>query len=264
MCRMAWPTIRARNERRAPVTAGQASGNAGAYVRQTWRHLELRFTGAVTQTRMLRWAPDWLCIGYTRSMLAALWLHPAPCRIGVVGLGGGAQAKFCYRHWPQARIEVVESDPGVLALRERFRIPADEARLAVMQGDGAAWLRQQRGRFDLLLVDAYDPRGLPPQLDCQRFYDLCRDALGSDGVMAINLYDTDLFLHRTWLREAFGEQYLLLPEPGMSNEVAFAWRGSPRPPSAQAWLRRLPVSARLQLRQGVERLASSLLGAKQA
>lgn len=244
------------------MTAGQASGNAGAYVRRTWRHLELRFNGAVTQTRMLRWAPDWLCIGYTRSMLAALWLHPAPRTIGIVGLGGGAQAKFCYRHWPQSRIEVVENDSGVLALRERFRIPADDARLAVTQDDGAMWLRQRRGRFDLLLVDAYGPGGIPPQLDCQHFYDLCRDALASDGVMAINLYDTDLFLHRTWLREAFGDHYLLLPEPGMSNEVAFAWRSSLEPASAQAWLRRLPPLVRWQLREGVRRLASSVLGAK--
>lgn len=244
------------------MTAGQASGNAGAYVRRTWRHLELRFNGAVTQTRMLRWAPDWLCIGYTRSMLAALWLHPAPRTIGIVGLGGGAQAKFCYRHWPQSRIEVVENDPGVLALRERFRIPADDARLAVTHDDGASWLRQRRGRFDLLLVDAYGPGGIPPQLDCQHFYDLCRDALASDGVMAINLYDTDLFLHRTWLREAFGNHYLLVPEPGMSNEVAFAWRSSLEPASAHAWLRRLPPLVRWQLREGVQRLASSVLGAK--
>ncbi|HVJ39553.1 MAG TPA: transferase [Stenotrophomonas sp.] len=258
---MAWPTIRGRNECRAAVSAGQASGNAGAFVRRTWRHLELRFNGAVTQTRMSRWAPDWLCIGYTRSMLAALWLHPASRTIGIVGLGGGAQAKFCYRHWPQARIEVVENDAGVLALREHFHIPANDARLAVVQDDGANWLRQRRGRFDLLLVDAYDSSGLPPQLDCQPFYDLCREALGPEGVMAINLYDTDLFLHRTWLREAFGKQHLLLPEPGMSNEVAIAWRGSPRPPSPHAWLRTLPLSARWQLREGVQRLAGSMLGA---
>ena len=53
---------------------------------------------------MLRWAPDRLLVGYTRTMLAALWLHPDPRRIGIIGLGGGAQAKFCYRHLPQARL----------------------------------------------------------------------------------------------------------------------------------------------------------------
>jgi len=233
----------------------QAGAPAGtAYLRRTWRYLELRFDGAVTQTRMLRWAPDWLCVGYTRSMLAALWLHPAPRTIGIVGLGGGAQAKFCYRHWPQVRIEVVESHPGVLALRERFRIPADDARLAVTLADGADWLRQRPGQFDVLLVDAYDAEGIPPHLDRQQFYGLCRDALSGNGVMAINLYDTDLFHHRTWLRQVFGDQHLLLSEPGMSNEVAFAWRGRPVPTSPEAWLRSASLSARWQLEEGVRRL----------
>jgi len=242
------------------MTPGQASTGSGAYVRRTWRYLELRFDGAVTQTRMLRWAPDWLCIGYTRSMLAALWLHPAPRTIGIVGLGGGAQAKFCHRHWPQARIEIAEADAGVLALRETFRIPADDARLTVTLGDGADWLRQRPGRFDVLLVDAYDADGIPPHLERQHFYALCRGALAADGVMAINLYDTDLFLHRTWLRRVFGDRQLLLPELGMSNEVGFAWRGQPKPPSPDAWLRRVPLLARWQLGEAVRRLARAWRG----
>jgi spermidine synthase len=228
---------------------------AGAYLRRSWRFLELQFEGAVTQTRMLRWAPDVLWVAYTRSMLAALWLHPAPRRIGIVGLGGGAQVKFLHRHLPQARLDVVENDAGVLALREAFRIPPDDTRLCVAHGDGAAWLRRHAGAFDVLLVDAYDAGGIPEHLGSQGFYALCREALAADGVLASNLYDTDLRAHQAWLRQVFGGQCLLLPEPGMSNEVAFAWRGTPAPPSAARWLRAWGRSARWQLRGGVHRLA---------
>ena len=56
----------------------------------------------VTQSRMRAGAPDELVVDYTRTMLGALLLHPAPRRIGMVGLGGGSQAKFCLRHLPQA------------------------------------------------------------------------------------------------------------------------------------------------------------------
>ncbi len=231
------------------------AAGSGAYLRRSWRFLELQFEGAVTQTRMLRWAPDLLWVGYTRSMLAALWLHPAPRRIGIVGLGGGAQVKFLHRHFPQLRIDVVENDAGVLALRDAFRVPSDDARLQVAHGDGADWLRRHPGAFDVLLVDAYDAGGIPGHMGSQAFYALCRDALAPAGVMASNLYDTDLRAHQARLCQAFDGQSLLLPEPGMSNEVAFAWRGTPKPPPPSGWLRTLGRSARWQLRGGVRRLA---------
>lgn len=230
---------------------------SGAYLRRSWRFLELQFEGAVTQTRMLRWAPDILWVGYTRSMLAALWLHPAPRRIGIVGLGGGAQVKFLHRHFPQLHLEVVENDAGVLALREAFRVPPDDTRLRVVQGDGAAWLRDHPGAFDILLVDAYDAGGIPGHMGSQGFYALCRSALAPGGVMASNLYDTDLRAHQAHLRQVFGRQQLMLREPGMSNEVAFAWRDAPMPLPASRWLRQCPLSARWQLRAGVRRLAKA-------
>lgn len=229
----------------------------GAYLRRDWRHVELRFEGAVTQTRMLRWAPDVLCVPYTCTMLAALWLHPAPRTIGILGLGGGAQAKFCHRHLRQARIEAVECDAGVLALRHAFRIPADGERLRVLHGDGADWLATRRGAFDLLLVDAYGLQGIPAHLSGPAFYASCRAALSADGVMAANFYGTDAAAHEARMRQAFDGRCLLLPEPAMSNEVAFAWNGRPRPlPPGQA-LRALPWKARWQLREGFHRLAKA-------
>jgi len=230
-------------------------GVSPAHVHRTWRFVELRFEGAVTQTRMLRWAPDLLWTSYTRSMLAALWLHPAPRRVGIIGLGGGAQPKFLHRHFPQLDVEVVENNAAVLGLREAFRVPADDARLRVVAGDGADWLQQRAGAFDVLLVDAYDAGGIPPHLGSAGFYADCHAALSADGVMAANLYDTDLRQHRAYLAQAFGRSSLMLPEPDMSNQVAFAWRGVPAPPDAATWLGALPRAVRWQLRGGVRRLA---------
>jgi len=228
---------------------------AGVRLRRRALFLELQFEGAVTQTRMLRWAPDLLWVSYTRSMLATLWLQPRPRTIGIIGLGGGAQLKFCHRHLPQAHIEAVDNSAEVLALREAFRIPPDDARLRIVHGDGAQWLRSQRGRLDLLLVDAYDPGGIPSALSTQAFYDACRSALSRDGVLASNLYATDTARHYARLQQAFAGRCLLLPEPGMSNEVAIAWNGQPRPAPPPQALRALPWSARRQLRDGFKRLA---------
>lgn len=219
--------------------------------------LELQFDEAVTQTRMLRAAPDLLWVGYTRSMLATLWLQPRPRTIGIIGMGGGAQLKFCHRHLPQARIEAVDNSAAVLALREAFRVPPDGARLRVVHGDGAQWLQTQRGRFDLLLIDAYDLAGIPANLSSRAFYAACRSALARDGVLASNLYATDTARHHGLLRQAFAGRCLLLPEPGMSNQVAIAWNGDPQPRPPTETLRALPWSARWQLRSGFRRLAGA-------
>ena len=231
--------------------------SGGAHVRRSWRFIELQFRGDVTQTRMSRWFPQRLHIGYTRTMLAALWLHPQPHRIGIIGLGGGAQTKFCYRYLPQARIDVAENDLDVIALRSAFRIPTDDARLHVECADGARWLRQHRGAFDLLLVDAYDVQGIPPALSTQGFYDDCRAALTADGVMASNLYDTDTRAHMARLRRSFDGRVLKLDEPDMSNKVAIAWNGAPQPQLVSAALSRLPWGARGQVRAGFKRLAEA-------
>jgi spermidine synthase len=235
----------------------RVSGGA-PYVRRGWRHVELQFRGEVTQTRMLRWCPHWLEVGYTRTMLAALLLAPRPARIGIVGLGGGAQAKFCHRHLPHSRIAAVESDAGVLALRAAFHIPPDGPRFTVEHGDGARWLRAHRGAFDLLLIDAYDARGIPPALSTQAFYDDCYAALGATGALASNLYATDVAGHVARLRQAFDGQVCVLDEPGMDNTVMFGWRGQPPAPDAAAVLRALPWLARRQLATPLRRLAQAL------
>ncbi|MCL7713974.1 fused MFS/spermidine synthase [Stenotrophomonas mori] len=233
------------------------SADGGAHVHRTWRHLELRFDAGATQTRLSRWFPHRLHSAYTRLMLAALWLRPGPRRIGIIGLGGGAQAGFCHRHLQGARIEVAEVDPAVIALREVFRVPPDDARLRVECVDGAHWLRRQRGRFDLLLLDAYDAHGIPAALSTRAFYDDCRDALAPGGVMAGNLFDTDTRAHLSRLRRSFDGRVLTLRVRNAGNRVVVAWQGTPRPGPVEAALADLPWRARGQLRAGFRQLAAA-------
>lgn len=243
--------LRGAGHARAPAPA-PAPGRP--YVERGWRYTSLQFKGEVTQSRMYTWWPYLLEVGYTRSMLGGLLLRPAPRCIGIVGLGGGSQAKFCYRHLPQARIEAIESDADVLALREAFCIPADDARLRAEHGDAAHLLPQRRGRYDLLLLDAYDADGIPAALATPGFYVACRAALSEHGVLAINLYDTDTRQHVAWLRQAFDGRVLRLDEPEMDNLVVFAWTGDLRAVDPRAALACLPWSARWQLRPTFRRL----------
>ena len=236
-------------------------GRASGVPRQV-RHggmLDLRFEADVSQSRMRVDAPDELVVDYTRTMLAALLLQPAPRRIGMVGLGGGSQAKFCLRHLPGAAVEAFEADPRVAAMRGDFRVP-DDPRLTVTVGDAAALLPARRGAFDLLLVDGYDVSGIPAALSTQRFVDDCRDALGPCGALASNLYCDDHAAHFARLRRAFGARCLLLDEPRQANRVAFAWREGVDPvrASGRAAPPLMDRVAQGQLATGMRRLAAAL------
>lgn len=203
---------------------------ARPFVRRGWRYTSLQFNQADAQSRMSHFQPDRLLVDYTRTMMGALLLNPRPARIGVIGLGGGSQVKFCHRHLPGACIEVVENNPAVIALRRRFRVPADDRRLKVVLGDGARWIAERPGCFELLLVDGYDEGGIPAALSTQRYYDDCRKALAANGVLATNLYCADADRHIARLRRAFGERVVVLEEAQQSNRVAFGWVGDPLPP----------------------------------
>lgn len=193
----------------------------------------LQFVRGQTQSRMRSDDPDHLLIDYTRTMLGALLLRPQPRRIGIVGLGGGSQAKFCHRHLSGTRIEAVENNAGVIALRREFRIPDDDDRLQIFHDDGARFLRARPGRYDLLLVDGYDETGIPDVLSTQSFYDDCRAALSPHGVMAGNLYCDDHARHVARLRSSFGtSRVVVVEEQKMSNRVVFAWDGDPIPNAA--------------------------------
>lgn len=252
-----WQRIRSRL--RGPV---DASGKRlrRPFVRRYGRYASLQFTRRQTQSRMLAEDPDRLLIDYTRTMLAALLWAPAQARIGMVGLGGGSQAKFVHRYLPAARLEVVENNPWVIGLRGEFGVPADDARLQVVLGDGAEFVAERPGRYDVLLVDGYDETGIPPMLATEAFYAACRQALAPGGALSVNLFCADADRHLARLRAAFGaDRVLQVDEARMRNRVAFAWTGArPAADAVKRLLAALPAAAAPQLAPALERVARAL------
>jgi spermidine synthase len=198
----------------------------------------LHFTHGEVQSSMRPNRPDELALDYTRTMMGFLLLQPTPRRIGMIGLGGGSLAKFCHRHLPSARITVVDNNPGVIALRGQFGVPADDGRFEVITGDGGAFIRECAGVFDVLLVDAFDASGLPPHLCSEAFYAGCFRALLPGGVLVANLHADDVghadYVQR--LGAAFRGNAMQVLSVEQSNCVVIA--GRERPVTLEA-LRRL-------------------------
>ena len=213
----------------------------------------LHFTMGETQSSMRVDHPHELQIDYTRTMMGFLLLDPRPRAIAMIGLGGGSLVKFCHRHLPSARITAVDNNPGVIALRKDFDIPDDDARLSVLEDDGAVFARALSGALDVLLVDGFDHSGQPPQLCSQAFYDDCFRALAPGGVLIVNLHadhpEHDLFTGR--IARSFKGNAMQVLAMEKANCVVFA--GRRRPVTLQAlrslaWSRELPPQAQRQLR----------------
>ncbi len=176
---------RAEDTPRAQLIADVASTRPFVVEDATARSLHFSY-GAV-QSAMDLEHPCALVAAYTQKMMAFLLLMPMPRHIVLIGLGGGSLAKFCHKHLPSTRITAVEIDPRVLALRQRFHIPADDGRLNVLHEDGASYLITSRKRADAILIDAFDECGVAPSFAAPEVYQAAFDRLSPEGALVMNL-----------------------------------------------------------------------------
>ena len=197
---------------------------ASPYVYKDRASKTLHFTIGEIQSRMLLDDPFALDLEYTRTMMGFLLFVPAPRRIVMIGLGGGSLAKFCHRHLPGARIDVVEIHPGVIALRDEFHVPRDDERFQVILGDGARYVGGHRDDCDVLMVDGFDNEGQPSRLCSSRFYDDARAMLTPGGVLVANLHRGHP-RHESRIgriRRSFGRDVLVVDAHDGSNQIVFA------------------------------------------
>ncbi len=204
------------------------SRQARPFLLQSALTTSLHFASDEIQSQMWTHAPEALALEYTQTMMGFVLFNLTPQRIAMIGLGGGSLAKFCHRFLPDSTIEVVEINPQVIALREAFQVPPDDARFRVILGDGADIVGKARGDYDVLLVDGYDRGGLPPRLCTAGFYRQCRRALRTGGVLVANIVSAHPRYHTLidHLRGAFDDSLLIVRDGEQRNDIVFAWEGA--------------------------------------
>lgn len=215
----------------------------------------LEFHPGMVQSEMRLSRPNDLVLSYARAMMCFTLFQPRPEHIVMVGLGGGSLVKFCHRYLPHSRITVLELRADVIALREQFAIPPDDARLRVIQADAALYMPQLAASADVLLVDGFDEGGLPPALSSAGFYADCRAALRPGGVLVANLFSYDphypAMLGR--LRRTFQSRLCWFRGMCGNNRIVFAVKGG-APSRALAMQRRVARSRGLHMLAPLNRL----------
>ena len=213
----------------------------------------LHFSLSLIQSTMNLKDPFALELDYTQAMMSFMLFLQRPQHILMLGLGGGSLAKFCWRQVGSARITVVEIAPRVIAFRDEFQLPPDDARLRVIEGDGADWVirsREWEEQPDVIMMDAFDRHGLSGSVSSVDFYRNVHDALAGRGLMVANLAGDkeDRSGHLAMIAEVFDDRLLSVSLPD-GNDIVLAFRS---PSFAPRWREIGNLAKALRTRTGLD------------
>jgi len=110
----------------------------------------------------------------------------------LIGAAAGTVPGLYTEIYGSVPITGVELDPQILAVGRDY-FGATWPNYTQAAADGRRWLAQQGNdaRFDVIAVDAYRPPYIPFHLTTVEFFELVRDHLAKDGVVAVNVGRTD-------------------------------------------------------------------------
>jgi spermidine synthase len=167
--------------------------------------------------------PLQLVVHYTRSLYGALFIHPEPQRVLMIGLGGAGFHRLFAAAYPDALLHTVELDPKVFDLcqtRMQFK-PTAKTPVTIM--DGRMFVKRDKQKWDWLILDAFRGGFVPPHLKTEEFYRECAARLSDRGVFISNLHATSQLYYSDLktIQKVF-PQVVLFETLGRGNVIACA------------------------------------------
>ncbi len=117
----------------------------------------------------------------------ALFLHPKPRRVLVIGGGDGGTVREVLRHKSVEKCTLVEID-GLVVEAARKYIPQtagalNDKRATVRIEDGVKFVAETKEMFDVVIVDSTEPFGPAKELFGRSFYKNVKRILTKDGIV---------------------------------------------------------------------------------
>ena len=171
---------------------------------------------AIIESRIDLEKPHELMIPYTRYMFTSYLFRPLQEKVLIVGLGGGSMIHFLKHYDPTVKIDVVEIDPAVVKIAEKYFGIRSEGNVNIITRDALEYLKTTDARYDVIYMDAFlkpsadtDKSGVPLRLKTIQFYKDIQKKLTTDGLVAFNVHPHEK--HQEDLkniRDAFPQTYL--------------------------------------------------------
>ncbi|MBE7438453.1 MAG: polyamine aminopropyltransferase [Spirochaetales bacterium] len=139
--------------------------------------------------------------------------HGGAERVLVIGAGDGGAVREIVKHSAVKEIHLVELDRRVVETSLEFLPDISsgykDPRVQIHYQDGAAWVNDREGWYDLIIVDSTDPIGPGKVLFENPFYTACRKALRQGGILITQA--ENFFLHRSIIKELLSFTRSLFP-----------------------------------------------------
>ncbi|WP_232033742.1 spermidine synthase [Achromobacter insolitus] len=151
------------------------------------------------QTCMSLEHPGQLVFSYTRMMMTALYVHPKPRNILIVGLGGATLQNTLARLLPGTVVDTVEIDPAVGTVAARYFGYQQGPRQRLFLEDGRAYIERAHRdgqQYDMVMLDAFDVDYIPEHLMTLEFLQHVRGILAPGGVAVANTFTNSQLYER--------------------------------------------------------------------
>lgn len=192
------------------------------------KHRSLYFQNDVLQSRMDQTAPQRLCLSYTEYMTLPLLFeeHSQPQRILVIGVGGGSFVRFFSHYLKSAKIIGVEYSQRILDIAQQYFFIKESPQVQLICDCGQTFIEQCTETFDLILIDAFDHRGMAETIYSSSFFQKCAKRLSPHGAVSCNTWSGDSQLSDT-LVHAFNDHFedsLHCPVPERGNIILLGFK----------------------------------------
>ncbi|AUS10540.1 spermidine synthase [Laceyella sacchari] len=135
----------------------------------------------------------------------AMNTHPNPKRVLVVGGGDGGAIREILRYPSVEQAVLAEIDGKVIEASKQFfpKIAGglDDPRVDIQVADGIQHVRDNKGKYDVILVDSTEPVGPAVGLFQKPFYEEIYEALKEDGIMVAQTESP--WFNRDLIRQVF-------------------------------------------------------------
>lgn len=106
--------------------------------------------------------------------------------LAIVGLAAGTTARLVTAAFGPIPIDGYEIDPEIIDVG-RIYFDMNLPNLNAVAQDGRWGLEHSQRRYSIIAVDAYQPPYIPWHMTTREFFEIARDHLEADGVLAINV-----------------------------------------------------------------------------
>lgn len=191
----------------------------------------LEFNDGLIQSEIILNRPEILPSVLNRAMLAGAMFAQQPKRVLLVGVGGGATARYFAGCFPKVKGEAVEISETVSQIaQDFFEFPMGNNWQLITE-DIKDYMQHCQHKYDLIIIDIVAEQATPEWIVEQGFLQKCRTLLTENGQLSLNLLvndESDFKHYLSAIRNVFDRQTVCLSLDKHRNTVIFAFNNKPQ------------------------------------